>query len=84
MFKDGEAQKSGWQKHFTRMAYLVNESTICISSGGLASFLLLPNFRNNLGSVLSYTILELLLVVTIETDFCEDVWWWEAPTDDHS
>lgn len=56
--------------------YVVNESTICISSRGLVSFLLLPNFRNNLGNILSYTIWELLLVVAIETDLCEDEWWW--------
>lgn len=65
-------------------AYLVNEDSICASSGGLTSFLLLPNFRNHLGNILSCAILELLLVVAIETKICEGVWWWEAPRGDHS
>lgn len=55
------------------MAYLVNEASICTSSGGLTSFLLLPDFRNNLGNILSCAILELLLLVAIETKICEDV-----------
>lgn len=54
------------------MAYLVNEASICISSGGLTSFLLLPDFKNNLRNILSCAILELLLVVAIETKICEN------------
>lgn len=65
-------------------AYLVNEVSICFSSGGLNSFLLLPDFRNSLGNILSCAILELLLVVAIESKLFEDVWWWKAPTGDHS
>lgn len=67
-----------------RNAYLVNELNICFSSGGLRSFLLLPDFRNNLGNILSCAILELLLVVAIETKISERVWWWEVPAGDHS
>lgn len=46
--------------------------------------LTLHNFRNNSGNILSCAILELLLAVPIETKICEDVWWWEVPTGDHS
>lgn len=63
-------------KHSARMAYPVNETSICINSGGLSSILLLPDFKNNLGNFLSWAILELLLVVVIETKICENVWWW--------
>lgn len=55
------------------MAYPVNETSICISSGGLSSILLLPDFKNNLGNFLSWAILELLLVVVIEIKICENV-----------
>lgn len=67
-----------------RNACLVNGAGTCFSSGGLRSFLLLPDFRNNSGNILSYAILELLLVVTIETKISEGVWWWEVPAGDHS
>lgn len=49
---------------------------ICISSAGFSSILQLPDFKTNLGNFLSWAILELLLIVVIETKICEDVWWW--------
>lgn len=45
----------------------------------LALEVLVPStswFKNNLGNFLSWAILELLLVVVIETKICEDGWWW--------
>lgn len=72
----GKPKKSELQKHSVRMAYTVNETSICISSGGFSSILLLPDFKNNLGNFLSWAILELPLVIVIETKICEDVWWW--------
>lgn len=72
----GKPRKSVLQKHSERMAYSVNETRICISSGGFSSILLLPDFKNNLGNLISPPILELLLVVVIETKICEALWWW--------
>lgn len=69
----GKPKKSELQKHSEKMAYPVNETSICISSGGFSSILLLPDFKNDLGNFPS-PILELLLIVVIETKICEGVW----------
>jgi len=67
-----------------RNAYLMNGASICFSFGSLRSFLLLPDFRNNLGNILSCAILELLFVIAIETKISEGMWWWEVPAGDHN